>query len=136
VVDVQDPEVEILWVPGSGGVHQPRVLVIRTPEPLVRTRRQPVDYEPPGQPRLGRKAIRLADRPYLEIIPAPGGPNLHILSQPGLGVVIVIVDDGRGKPLGLELREHRNPFLGEAGPDPKPCRLLNLQLDAAIWEVG
>jgi hypothetical protein len=131
VLEVTDPEVEVLWVPGVGGL-QPRILVLRTPEPLVRARRQPEQYEPPGQPRLGRKVIRLVDKPYLEVV---GGAGTHIVSQPGRNTVVVVVDQGRDKPIGLSLREHDNPFLGE-GSAVADTELLALHMDAATWEVG
>ena len=97
VVEVKVPEVEILWVP-DGGALQPRLVVIRTPEPLVRTRKEPQNYEPPGQPRLQREVISLVDKPYLEVIPTAGvggAAPLHIISQPGLNLVIAAVDAGR-----------------------------------------
>lgn len=136
VLEVTDPEVEVLWVPGTGGL-QPRVLVVRTPEPLVRTRRRPQQYEPPGQPRLQRKVIQLVDKPYLEVVDAAlaGAPALHIVSQPGRNTVVVVVDQGRDKPIGLTLREHHNPFLGE-GIGTAATELLRLRMDAATWEVG
>jgi hypothetical protein len=136
VVEVGNPVVEVLWVAG-GGALQPRVLVIRTPEPLVRTRREPAEYEPPGVPRLQRKVITLQDKPYLEVVPTPGvagAPPVHIVSQPGMNTVIVVVDSGRNAPIDLTLRRHGNVFLGEAaGTGDTP--LFAVTLDAATWEV-
>ncbi|ANP51088.1 hypothetical protein J2Z21_009671 [Streptomyces griseochromogenes] len=136
VMPVTDPAVDVLWV-SMAGVLQPRVLIVRTPEPLVRTRREPVDYAPPGVPRLQRKVITLQDRPHLEVVPTEGiagAPGLHIVSQPGLNTLVVIVDAGRGAPIGLTLREHGNAFLGEAA-GYTDTSLLALTLDAATWEV-
>ncbi len=136
VVDVTDPVVELLWV-NDGGTLQPRILVIRTPEPLVRTRQEPDQYEPPGVPRLQRKVITLQDKPYLEIVPTPGiagAASLSIVEQPGMNTVVVVVDAGRGKPIDLTLRRHGNVFLGEpAGMTDTP--LFAVTFDAATWEV-
>lgn len=137
VLEVTDPEIEVLWVLGAGGL-QPRIFVIRTPEPLVRTRREPEEYEPPGQPRLQRKIIRLVDKPYLEVVQTPGVPGapvMHIVSQPALNTVIVVVDAGRDTPIDLSLRRHDNAFLGE-GSGVADVSLLEMRLDAATWEVA
>jgi hypothetical protein len=136
VTDVEEPEVEVLWTP-DGGALQPRVVVLRTPEPLVRLRRRPVDYEPPGQPRLGRKVARLELRPFLEIIATPGNasaPVLRQISAPNLGTVVFILDEARGKTLDLSLRRHNDPFLDTAGA-PVDIALLRLVLQSAPWEV-
>jgi hypothetical protein len=140
VLEVDAPEVDVVWVPGSGGL-QPRILVLRTPEPLVRTRREPEEHEPPGQPRLQRKVIHLVDKPYLEVVPPGeqfGAPPMQVISRPGLNTVVVVIEGGRGLPIGLMLREHLNPFLGEETDDPEvpDTELLKLTLDAATWEVG
>ncbi|KAA1176986.1 hypothetical protein FP026_25830 [Rhizobium tropici] len=137
VVEVKSPEVEVLWVP-DGGALQPRLIVIRTPEPLVRTRKEPQNHEPPGQPRLQREVISLVDKPYLEVVPTAGiggAAPLHIISEPGLNLVIVAIDAGRNKPIALSLRVHENQFLGE-GSDISDIELLKMTLDAAIWEVA
>jgi hypothetical protein len=136
VVEVTGPVVELLWV-NQGGALQPRVLVIRSPEPLVRTRQEPDQYEPPGFPRLQRKVITLQDKPYLEVIPTPGVANaapLHIVSQPGMNTIVVVVDSGRNRPIDLALRRHASTFLGEAAGTSDQS-LLAVTLDAATWEV-
>jgi hypothetical protein len=136
VVDVTEPVIDVLWV-SAGGVLQPRILVLRTPEPLVRTRRQPQLTAPPGAPRLQREVITLQDQPYLEVVATPGvvgAPTLHVVSEPGLSVVLVVVDSGRGTPIELTLREHDNPFLGE-GTAVIDMSLLSLTFDAPTWEV-
>ena len=136
VFDVTDPVVELLWV-NDGGILQPRVLVIRTPEPLVRTRQEPDQYEPPGVPRLQREVITLQDKPNLEIVPTPGiagAAVLSIVDQPGMNTVVVVVDAGRGKPIDLTLRRHANVFLGET-PGTADTPLFAVTLDAAMWEV-
>ncbi|WP_412066278.1 cadherin-like beta sandwich domain-containing protein [Rhizobium sp. SYY.PMSO] len=136
VLDVASPEVEVMWS-GSGGTQQPRVLVLRTPEPLVRTRKQPVNIEPPGQPRLQREVIVMEDRPYLEVVASadvPGSAGLTIISQPGLNVVIALVAEGRGKPISLSLRRHDSAFLGEV-EGTSDIDLFTMTLQAAIWEV-
>jgi hypothetical protein len=140
VLEVDAPEVDVVWVPDPDGL-QPRILVLRTPEPLVRTRREPEEYEPPGQPRLRREVIHLVDKPYLEVVPPGegfGAPPMQIISRPGLNTVVVVIDGGRGMPIGLMLREYLNPFLGEENDDPEApdTELLKLTLDAATWEVG
>jgi large repetitive protein len=112
--------------------------VIRTPEPLVRTRKEPQNYEPPGQPRLQREVISLVDKPYLEVVAmagVAGAAPLHIVSQPGLNLVIAAVDAGRNKPIAFSLRVHENQFLGE-GSGTSDIDLLKMTLDAAIWEVA
>jgi hypothetical protein len=137
VVEVTDPVVELLWV-NQGGTLQPRILVIRTPEPLARTRQEPAEYEPPGVPRLQRKVITLQDHPYLEVVQTPsvaGSPTMHIVSQPGMNTVVVVIDGGRGTPIDLTLRRHGNVFLGEAaGSTDTP--LFAATFDAATWEVA
>ena len=136
VHEVTEPTVEVLWVT-IGGVLQPRALVIRTAEPLVRTRQEPDQYEPPGAPRLQRKVITLQDKPYLEVVQTPGvagAPPMTIVSQPGLNTVVVLVDAGRGAPIDLTLRQHGNAFLGEA-PGHTDIELLSVTLDAATWQV-
>jgi hypothetical protein len=136
VVDVTDPAVELLWV-SDGTVLQPRILVIRTPEPLVRTRQEPDTYEPPGAPRLQRKVITLQDKPYLEVVQTPGvagAPTLTVVAQPGMNTIVVVVDGGRGKPVDLALRRHGNVFLGEAATTTD-ATLFAATLDAATWEV-
>ena len=136
VVEVRDPAVELLWV-NQGGTLQPRILVIRTPEPLIRTRQEPDQYDPPDPARLQRKVITLQDKPYLDVVATPGvagAPTLHIVGQPGMNTVIVVVDTGRGAPIDLSLRRHGNAFLGEAtGTTDNP--LFAVTLDAATWEV-
>jgi large repetitive protein len=136
VVEVTNPVVELLWAT-VGGTLQPRILVIRTPEPLVRTRKEPDQYEPPGVPRLQRKVITLQDTPYLEVIATEGvagAAPLHIASQPGMNTVVVVVDSGRGAPIDLTLRRHGNKFLGEnAVTEDTP--LFAVTMDAATWEV-
>jgi len=137
VVDVPDPVVELVWVNTASGL-QPRILVIRTPEPLVRTRQEPDQYEPPGVPRLQRKVITLQDKPYLEVVPTPGvagAPPLHIVSQPGMNTVVVVVDSGRGEPIDLTLRRHASAFLGEAA-GTSDTALFAVTFDAATWEVA
>ncbi|WP_211231849.1 hypothetical protein [Amycolatopsis balhimycina] len=136
VVAVTDPVVELLWVT-VGGTLQPRVLVIRTPEPLVRTRNEPHQYEPPGVPRLQRKVITLQDKAYLEVVATPGvagAAPLHIVGRPGMNTVVVIVDSGRGAPIDLTLRRHGNQFLGEAA-GTQDAMLFAVTMDAATWEV-
>ena len=111
--------------------------MIRTAEPLVRTRQEPDQYEPPGAPRLQRKVITLQDKPYLEVVQTPGvagAPPMTIVSQPGLNTVVVLVDAGRGAPIDLTLRQHGNAFLGEA-PGHTDIELLSVTLDAATWQV-
>jgi hypothetical protein len=137
VVDVPNPVVDLLWVT-SGGTLQPRILIIRTPEPLVRTRRQPDTYEDPSVPRLQRSVIQLVDKPFLQVVPTTGvagAPTLHIVSQPGMNTVIVIVDNGRGQPIDLSLRRYANPFLGEPTTAADDMPLFAVTLDAATWEV-
>jgi len=126
----------VLWVE-IGGMLQPRILVIRTPEPLVRTRREPDTYEPPGVPRLQRKVITLQDKPYLEVVQTPGvsgAPATSIVSQAGLNTVVLVVDGGRRAPIDLTLREHGNVFLGEVA-GYTDIELLSVTLDAATWQV-
>ncbi|OCB55639.1 hypothetical protein A5722_16965 [Mycobacterium vulneris] len=137
VVDVPNPVVDLLWVT-SGGTLQPRILVIRTPEPLVRTRRQPDTYDDPSVPRLQRSVIQLVDKPFLEVVPTTGiagAPTLHIVSQPGMNTVVVVIDNGRGQPIDLSLRRYPNPFLGEPTTAPDDMPLFAVTLDAATWEV-
>lgn len=137
VVEVTAPVVELLWI-NLGGTLQPRILVIRTPEPLVRNRQEPAEYEPPGVPRLQRKVITLQDTPYLEVIQTPGvagSPPLHIVAQADMNTVVVVVDAGRGTPIDLTLRRHANAFLGEA-PGTADTPLFAVTLDAATWEVA
>lgn len=136
VHEVTEPTVDVLWVE-IGGVLQPRILVIRTPEPLVRTRREPDTYEPPGVPRLQRKVITLQDKPYLEVVQTPGvsgAPATSIVSQAGLNTVVLVVDGGRSAPIDLTLREHGNVFLGEVA-GYTDIELLSVTLDAATWQV-
>lgn len=136
VVDVTDPEVEILWT-AEGGALQPRILVLRTPEPLVRMRKELLQYAPPGQPRLQREVMTLVDKPHLQVIPTPGvagAPTMQVISQPGLNLVVVVIDAGRGKPIALSVRRHDNPLLGE-GSGSSDIQLLNMTLNAAMWEV-
>jgi large repetitive protein len=137
VGDVPNPVVELLWVP-SGAALQPRVLVIRTPEPLCRDRKQPDSYQPPGVPRLQRSVITLVDKPFLDVVPTAGvagAPNLHIVTQAAMNTVVVVIDDGRGRPIDLSLRRYPNPFLGEADGPPTDTALFAVTLDAATWEV-
>lgn len=136
VVDVTDPEIEILWVP-EGGAQQPRVIVLRTPEPLVRVRKELLQYAPPGQPRLQREVMTLVDKPYLEVVQTPGvagAPTMQVISQPGLNLVVVVIDAGRNKPIALSVRRHDNPLLGE-GSGSSDINLLKVTLDAAMWEL-
>ena len=137
VVGVPGPEIEVVW-DEVGGVWQPRVLVIRTPEPLVRTRKEPAAYEPPGQPRLQREVISLVDRPFLEVVQTPGvagAPTMQIVSEPGLDAVIVLIEAGRDAPISLSVRRHANQLLGE-GSGSTIVGLVAMTLDAATWEVA
>ena len=137
LVEVSDPQIEVLWVP-DGGSLQPRILVLRTPEPLVRVRKEPLQYPPLGQPRLQREVITLVDKPYLEVVQTPGiaaAPAMKVISQPGLNLVVVIIDGGRNKPLALSVRRHDNALLGE-GSGSSDIGLFNMTLDAALWEVA
>lgn len=132
------PRVEVLWVPDAIGV-QPRVIVIRTPEPLVRIRRTPVDYEPPGQPRLDRKVTRLEHRPFLDVIPTPApaaGPNptMRVKHAEGGGVLVVVVDQGRGTTVDLTVRRSNDPFLDQV-PGVVDSQLLALSFASAPWEL-
>jgi hypothetical protein len=136
VLDVTAPEIEVLWN-ASGATQQPRVVVLRTPEPLVRTRKQPVNIAPPGQPRLQREVIVMEDRPYLEVVAStdvPGAAGLTVIGQPGLNVVIMLVAEGRGKPISVSLRRHDSAFLGEV-EGTSDIDLFTMTLDAAIWEA-
>ncbi|WP_428411628.1 hypothetical protein [Pararhizobium sp.] len=136
VLDVTAPEVEVLWS-ANGGTLQPRIVVLRTPEPLVRTRKQPVNIQPPGQPRLQREVIVMEDQPYLEVVASTdvtGAAGLTIISQPGFNVVIMLVTEGRGRPISISLRRHDSAFLGEV-EGTSDVGLITMTLDAAIWEV-
>jgi hypothetical protein len=136
VVDVPEAVFEVLWVE-SGGSLQPRVIVIRTPEPLARMCKEPEAYSPPGQPRLQREVITLVDKPYLEVIQTTGvagAPPMQIVTQPGMNTVILLIENGRNAPIDLSLRQHDNPFLGE-GSGVTDIELLRFTLDAATWEV-
>ena len=133
-VVVTDPEVEVLWVEQHDRWH-PRVLVLRTPEPLVRDRRGPQSYQPPSQPRLQREVVRLTEQPYLELVPDAGSPDMTILAAPGLAVAVVIVDGNHDAPIELLLRRHDSPFLGEAD-GATDSFLLGLRLDRPTWEVA
>ena len=112
-------------------------MVLRTPEPLVRTRKQPVNIQPPGQPRLQREVIVMEDQPYLEVVASTdvtGAAGLTIISQPGFNVVIMLVTEGRGRPISISLRRHDSAFLGEV-EGTSDVGLITMTLDAAIWEV-
>jgi hypothetical protein len=134
-VPVDSPTADLLWVPDVGGL-QPRVLVLRTPEPLLRTRRVPRDYEPPGQPRLGRKVTRLESTTYLEIVATPGapaGPAFQVVGEPGMGTLVVLITSGRGKALDLSLRQHESAFI-EGADAAVDTKLIQMNLAAAPWE--
>jgi hypothetical protein len=81
--------------------------------------------------------IELQDTSYLDVVATPGVANaapLHIVSQPGMNTVVVVVDNGRGAPIDLTLRRHGNKFLGEPAID-ESVRLFAVTYDAATWEV-
>ncbi|MEU6076034.1 hypothetical protein [Micromonospora sp. NPDC047074] len=136
VVNVEGPEVEVLWT-AIGGVQQPRVLVIRTPEPLLRTRAQPENYSPPGNDRLYREVIRMAPKPYLDIVATPGAAGaaaIAVVGQPGMSTILVLVEDGRGKPISLSLRRFSAAILGESNTTTDHA-LLSLNFDGPSWEL-
>lgn len=133
LVDTQEPELEIVWG-AVGGLQQPRILIVRTPEPLMRTRKMPTTIEPPGQPRLQREVVSMQDAVHLEVVPGPGAAAMTLLAQPGLNIVIALIEQGRGKPISLKLRRHHSAFYGE-GDSVADIDLIDLKLDAAIWEL-
>lgn len=135
VVDTKECEIEVLWILDAGKL-QPRIIVIRTPEPLVRVRMEPEKVEPPGQKRLQREVIHLVEKPYLEVVATPGvpgAPALHVVSQPNLNLVVVVVDAGRNAPIALSVRRQKSPFLGE-GSGTSDIGLFQMTLAAAVWE--
>lgn len=136
VVDVDVPEVEVLWTP-EGGVQQPRVMVIRTPEPLLRTRMQPENYSPPGNDRLYREVVQMSPKPYLDVVATPGVPNAApttVVGQPGMSTILVLIDGGRGKPISLTLRRYPVAILGE-GTLNTDFALMSLRFDGPSWEL-
>jgi hypothetical protein len=132
---VTTPIADLLWLPDVGGL-QPRVLVLRTPEPLTRTRRTPTDYEPPGQPRLDRKITRLEDSTYLKVVTTSGNPNpasFQMITAPGMGTIVFLITSGRGKTLDLSLRVEKDPFLDDSSGNSN-IELLKLNFASAPWE--
>jgi hypothetical protein len=134
VVEVQRPEVDLVWTP-VGGFEQPRLLVVRTPEPLIRTRREPEAYTPPGQTRLQRKVLRLVPKPFLEVVAAAGEPQMTIVGRPGMNTLLVLLEQARGKTVSLKLRRHDNALLGE-GTGFVDMPLLTIVPDAPTWTVA
>jgi hypothetical protein len=137
VVDVDVPEIEVLWTEVAG-VQQPRILVVRTPEPLLRTRMEPETYSPLPDDRLYREVIRMTAKPYLDLVGTPGvagAATATVVGRPGMSTVLILLDDARGKPVALSLRSHAAAILGE-GSGTTDYELLSLVFDAPTWEVA
>lgn len=134
---VDAPTVDIVWE-AIAGVSQPNIVVLRTPEPLIRMRRTPVDVEPAGQPRLGRKISRLELRPFLEIVATPGvagAAAIQAVGAPHIGIALVFPDSARGKVVDLSIRRHDDPFL-DSSAGAIDVELLHLRLTSAPWETA
>jgi hypothetical protein len=125
----------LLWVAEAGGL-QPRVLIVRTPEPLIRVRQTPVDHPIINQPRLQTKVTRLEPVTHLEVVATAANPNapvMQLVGATGLGTLVVLLTSARGKMLDLSLRRHDDPYL-DGGAGTVDIELLRIDLASAPWE--
>jgi hypothetical protein len=132
---VDFPETELLWVAEAGGL-QPRVVIVRTPEPLIRVRSTPVDHKIENQPRLQTKVTRLEPVTHLDVVATAGNPNapaMQLVGAAGFGTLIILLTAARGKTLDLSLRRRSDPYL-DGTAAVVDIELLRIDLRSAPWE--